>query len=103
MATNRAPVERFSTRILVVGGAGLPLLGVVGAALAIMGVALAAQTAVPVRTARLPDIPYEYANVPLPAHFQGAAAVDNTPADNPITNDGATLGRVLFYDTALSA
>ena len=27
----------------------------------------------------------------------------NTPADNPITDHGATLGRVLFYDTRLSA
>ncbi|MCA9242073.1 MAG: c-type cytochrome, partial [Planctomycetales bacterium] len=30
------------------------------------------------------------------------AAEDNTPADNPITNAGAELGRVLFYDTRLS-
>jgi cytochrome c peroxidase len=29
-------------------------------------------------------------------------ACDNTPSDNPITNDGATLGRVLFYDKHLS-
>ena len=28
---------------------------------------------------------------------------DNTPADNPVTNQGATLGRVLFYDKNLSA
>ena len=28
--------------------------------------------------------------------------LDNTPNDNPITNDGATLGRVLFYDNNLS-
>jgi cytochrome c peroxidase len=103
MATNPAPVEHLSRRILVDGSAGLSLLAVVGAALAMMGAALAAQTVVPVRTVRLPDTPYEYANVPLPPHFQGAGAVDNTPADNPITNDGATLGRVLFYDTALSA
>lgn len=27
---------------------------------------------------------------------------DNTPANNPITNAGATLGRVLFYDQRLS-
>ncbi len=27
---------------------------------------------------------------------------DNTPEDNPTTDDGATLGRVLFYDTSLS-
>ena len=73
------------------------------AALAMAGAALTAQGVVPGRTLRLPDTAYEYANVPLPAHFQGARAVDNTPADNPITNDGATLGRVLFYDTALSA
>jgi cytochrome c peroxidase len=29
--------------------------------------------------------------------------MDNTPPDNPITDPGASLGRVLFYDTALSA
>jgi cytochrome c peroxidase len=28
--------------------------------------------------------------------------VDNTPRDNPVTDAGATLGRVLFYDTRLS-
>lgn len=28
--------------------------------------------------------------------------VDNTPADNQLTNNGAALGRVLFYDTRLS-
>ncbi len=30
-------------------------------------------------------------------------SLDNTPADNPVTNAGATLGRVLFYDVRLSA
>jgi len=41
--------------------------------------------------------------VTYPAHIQGSLiANDNTPADNPITNDGATLGRVLFYDKQLS-
>ncbi len=30
-------------------------------------------------------------------------ALDNTPADNPITDAGATLGRALFYDPRLSA
>ena len=29
--------------------------------------------------------------------------LDNTPPDNPLSDDGATLGRVLFYDTRLSA
>ena len=28
---------------------------------------------------------------------------DNPPPDNPLSDDGATLGRVLFYDTRLSA
>lgn len=45
----------------------------------------------------------QYAIQNLPAHFQdGAAALDNTPADNLLTDAGATLGRVLFYDKRLS-
>ncbi|MES2525208.1 MAG: cytochrome c peroxidase [Gemmatimonadota bacterium] len=32
----------------------------------------------------------------------GGRALDNTPALNPITDAGATLGRVLFYDRQLS-
>ena len=57
------------------------------------------------RTLRLPAIPYQYADVTLPPHFMTTAArrFDNTPPDNPVTNAGATLGRVLFYDTRLSA
>jgi len=58
----------------------------------------------------LPDQPYQYADVNnlLPAHFivsgpYGIATADNTPDNNPITDNGATLGRVLFYDTKLSA
>jgi cytochrome c peroxidase len=55
-------------------------------------------------TLKLPDTPYRYASIELPAHFkQPGANHDNTPADNPLTDDGATLGRVLFYDTRLSA
>ncbi len=59
----------------------------------------------PVRALRLPETPYRYANLELPAHFKTAAArrFDNTPRDNPVTDNGATLGRVLFYDTRLSA
>jgi cytochrome c peroxidase len=53
---------------------------------------------------KLPATPYRYANVELPAHFtQPGRNYDNTPPDNPLTDDGATLGRVLFYDTWLSA
>jgi cytochrome c peroxidase len=50
----------------------------------------------------LPTTVFNY-NVNYPAHVQAAlVANDNTPANNPITNDGATLGRVLFYDKQLS-
>ena len=50
----------------------------------------------------LPATAYNY-NVSLPAYIQNALLLnDNTPVTNPITNDGATLGRVLFYDKYLS-
>ncbi len=57
------------------------------------------------RSLKLPDTPYNYANVELPAHFKSRAVrdLDNTPRENPITDNGATLGRVLFYDIRLSA
>ncbi len=57
------------------------------------------------RTLRLPELPYNYSSIDLPAHFSEPTArgFDNTPRDNPITDHGATLGRVLFYDTRLSA
>ena len=63
----------------------------------------------------LPIAPHDYDSVTLPAHFLTNAfpandpfqnAVidnDNTPATNATTDDGATLGRVLFYDRKLSA
>lgn len=61
----------------------------------------------------LPASPYDYSTVNLPSYLttnfllgggQNAAADnDNTPANNPVTNEGATLGRVLFYDKKLSA
>jgi cytochrome c peroxidase len=56
------------------------------------------------RPLHLPDTPYNYSNIELPRHFEvpSATRMDNTPATNPITDEGATLGRVLFYDTRLS-
>ncbi|HEY9117871.1 MAG TPA: cytochrome c peroxidase [Roseivirga sp.] len=53
----------------------------------------------------LPSEPYNYANPDLPNHFLGnnVVRIDNTPNNNQITDAGATLGRVLFYDTKLSA
>jgi len=52
----------------------------------------------------LPATAYNYANPSLPGHFllPPVNGADNTPANNPVTNDGATLGRVLFYDSTLS-
>jgi cytochrome c peroxidase len=50
----------------------------------------------------LPTTPYNYLPT-FPSFIQTAlAANDNMPSNNPITNDGATLGRVLFYDKQLS-
>ena len=53
----------------------------------------------------LPNDLYNYANPSLPNYFTTGpvAQIDNTPANNPVTNTGATLGRVLFYDVSLSA
>jgi cytochrome c peroxidase len=53
----------------------------------------------------LPETPYNYSAVELPAHYLASLerGMDNTPKNNPITDDGATLGRVLFHDTTLSA
>jgi cytochrome c peroxidase len=59
----------------------------------------------------LPETPYDYVNLNLPYHFtvneggnfiSSVNGIDNTPDDNPVTDAGATLGRVLFYDVALS-
>ena len=55
-----------------------------------------------------PSLRYDDAEVGLPAHFlagggMSVLSLDNTPAANPITDAGATLGRVLFYDPRLSA
>lgn len=48
---------------------------------------------------------YEDSNATLPRYYRNGQVedADNTPDENPITDEGATLGRVLFYDTQLSA
>lgn len=61
----------------------------------------------------LPETPFDYTSLNLPTHFTidvsgqplptSINGTDNSPSDNPITNEGATLGRVLFYDKKLSA
>ena len=52
----------------------------------------------------LPATSSNYANPLLPGYLNAPiiAGQINTPAANPITDNGATLGRVLFYDKNLS-
>ena len=52
------------------------------------------------------QLPDHYLNTPFRGRgsFQNAAINhDNTPENTPTTNEGAPLGRVLFYDNKLSA
>ncbi len=62
----------------------------------------------------LPDSYFNYANIEYPSYilnsefpnqfqFRAPIEYDNTPDDNKVTDAGATLGRVLFYDQKLSA
>ena len=57
----------------------------------------------------LPAVSFEYVDIDLPDHFTNpnsdfgdVAGQDNQPVNSNITNAGATLGRVLFYDKKLS-
>jgi cytochrome c peroxidase len=52
----------------------------------------------------LPPTPFNYANITQPAYLNAPNIQGqiNTPAANTITDNGATLGRVLFYDKNLS-
>ena len=66
-----------------------------------------AHAAIPSTTANallLPATLANYAAPILPPSFlvQPILGQDNTPANNPVTNAGATLGRTLFYDKRLS-
>ncbi len=50
------------------------------------------------KTPVLPEDPYDYMSTQA-----GSVAIgDNSPGFNQLTNEGAALGRVLFYDPALS-
>ena len=53
---------------------------------------------------RLPLTSYKYSKPQIQEGLQSfeLTEVENTPSYNPITDDGATLGRVLFYDKRLS-
>ncbi len=52
----------------------------------------------------LPATPFNYANPSMPGYLNAPPiqVQINTPLNNPITDNGATLGRVLFYDKNLS-
>jgi cytochrome c peroxidase len=51
-----------------------------------------------------PAHPPGYAAIAWPAHYDAAVqARSNIPDDNPVTDAGALLGRVLFYDPRLSS
>ncbi|MEQ8578106.1 MAG: cytochrome c peroxidase [Balneola sp.] len=53
----------------------------------------------------LPSSPFNYSAIDVPGFFnlQPNTEQDNTPNDNSVTDWGATLGRVLFYDKILSS
>ena len=53
----------------------------------------------------LPNSAYNYSDIDVPGFFelQPNTNQENTPNDNPVTDWGATLGRVLFYDKILSS
>jgi len=46
---------------------------------------------------QLPDTHYDYSTIP-----QATSVSEFSPSENPTTDPGATLGRVLFYDKKLS-
>jgi cytochrome c peroxidase len=70
----------------------------------VLGSAVLAPRPTAKNTLKLPATPFRYANIELPAHLTPSGRNDdNTPPDNPLSDDGATLGRVLFYDKRLSA
>lgn len=51
----------------------------------------------------LPATPFNYANIAFPSDVtNNITDMDNMPVTNPTTDAGSTLGRVLFYDVALS-
>lgn len=58
----------------------------------------------PLAGLNLPSTPFQYTPQKLPDYYRLGPGnqADNQPADNQISDDGATLGRVLFYDKNLS-
>ncbi len=51
----------------------------------------------------LPDTPYDYTNVELPVHYENLIGMFGAPSlGEEVSNEGATLGRVIFYDKNMS-
>ncbi len=70
-----------------------------GRATSVGGLSIAASAVLTIDLSHLAN----YAAPALPAYYDTAvAALDNSPSTNPVTDAGATLGRVLFYDRQLS-
>lgn len=103
MMSSRKTRQRRSSHSRTVLWSPLPVFGIIvllGCSKEEHSAPLAAD-----KTPHLPEVLYNYALPTMPAHFNGfleqfAAA---NLADHPITDAGATLGRVLFYDKELSA
>lgn len=88
-------------------GKGMIRVTGVGLAMASMGMAASLAEASAPGSPALAATPADYVDYSvssLPIWFRTGAmnALDNTPTDNAITNAGAELGRVLFYDQRLS-
>jgi cytochrome c peroxidase len=82
-------------------------LATAAACLAVIIAACGSVRAEPSKSPALPSTTADYvkyAVTDLPTHFKTGqiSFFNNTPASNPITNAGATLGRALFYDERLS-
>lgn len=60
---------------------------------------------VPPAVPTLPDTPFPYDDFTPHSYLTGQAydLFNSTPGNNPVTIEGATLGRVLFYDKQMSA
>jgi cytochrome c peroxidase len=74
------------------------------APLLVVATALGAQAADKSGLPTLPEKSHQYVTARFPRHIAKLKLrqLDNTPDDNPLTDSGATLGRVLFYDKQLS-
>lgn len=102
----RIPRAFVKRAVLLAAGLSAGSCGVEGPVAAPTAIPSASPSPAPAaRTAPdLPATPFNYARPELPFFYllPNVANLDNTPSQNPVTDEGATLGRVLFHDKALS-